>query len=315
MSLKLPVSSKLLALVVALFAAPVLASPVSVIARDKGHPTRCAEEDNVFVVMSEPAVRRFTVMARQPIYGARLKSNNFKADFSHCEMSAAQDFPSTPRKVTLYEDTHVIVRGITYPSYWRPDKVAVEVAGRRDSGFHLLQLFIKHGQVAQEVLVLHAADGYWRARPLPLPQFETASYGSSFLLGPVEESSRPFVRLSRVVIDPRALAVHVYFRAGGDATVTVVQADRRALRLAVELSPQAASGPFFAALRSMYVSPRNADTARVRWRPAPDAPWRSNPAIGFGAATVSDITFDRPIVSHHNTSAPDMLFEGFDDAR
>ena len=112
-------------------AAPAVAAPVAVDVRDKGRATLCAEEDNVYVAMAGPAVRRFEVAARQPAYGAGLKTDIQKPDFSHCAISAAHDFKFIPRTVTLYEDARVMVRGVTYPRYWRPERVAVDVAGRR----------------------------------------------------------------------------------------------------------------------------------------------------------------------------------------
>lgn len=301
-----------LCLALASIALPAQALPTSIEVRDKGRPTLCAEEDNVYVSMSAPAVRRFEIVARQPAYGAHLRTDIQKPDFTHCAISAAQDFAFTPRTVTLYDDAHVKVRGVTYPRYWRPEQVPVEVAGLEDSGFHLLQIFVKRGGRAQEVMVLHVADGYWRLRPLPLPQFKTAVYGTSFLIGPIEETTRPFVRISKVIVDPKALTVRTIFAAGGEATVSIAQINRRQARLAVSLSDAAAAGPMFAAIRSMYVRPNQADAARVTWREGA-GPWMSAPVIGFQAFKADAVAFDRIVPSRHNTAAPDMVFQGFDD--
>ncbi|MDB5460382.1 MAG: hypothetical protein JWO72_2123 [Caulobacteraceae bacterium] len=301
-----------LAILLALGAAPALAKPVAVAVQDKGVNTRCAEEDNVYAVLAAPAVRSFQVTARQPAYGLKLRRNVYKADFRNCGFNGAHDFKFKPRPpVTLYEDAHVRVMGITYGGYWRPERVAVEVAGRKDGGFHLLQLFIKHGKDVQEAVVLHAADGYWRLRPLPLPQFGGSVYGSSFLVGPVEETTRPFVRIREVRIDPRAMAFHLIFVKGGAATLTVKQIDRTQLRMAVTLDPPVAGGPFVA-LRSMYVAPDNADTAQLQWKGA-DGAARTAPVVGFGQVTAMAVGFARPIPSRHNSAAPDLLFEGFED--
>ena len=289
--------------------APVLAAPLAVTVTDKGAATACAEEDNVYAVMTAPGVRRFTAVARHPAYGPGLKADNYQADFSGCAPAAfagEADAVFTPRQVTLYEDDHVRVDGVTYPRYWRPEVVEVEVAGRKDRGFHLIQLFIKRGEDTQEAVVLHAADGYWRLRPLPLPQFGGAVYGSSFLVGPVEETTRPYVRIAKVTVDPKALAFHLDFRLGGSADLTVTRIDREELRLAVALKAPVEGRPFLA-LRSMFVAPDNADTAELR------ADGRTLPVVGFGAVTARSFAFARSTPSRHNSSAPDMAFEDFAD--
>jgi hypothetical protein len=301
-------------LIALIAAAPALAKPVAVTVQDKGRVTRCAEEDNVYAVLTAPAVRSFQVTARQPAYGLKLTQNNYKADFRNCSFNEAKDFKFKPRApVVLYEDAHVKVMGITYGGYWRPERVKVDVAGRKDGGFHLLQLFIKHGRDVQEAVVLHAADGYWRLRPLPLPQFGGSVYGSSFLVGPVEESSRPFVRIREVRIDPKTMSFHLSFVQGGGASLTVKQVDHAQLRMAVTLDPAVAGSPFVA-LRSMYVAPDNADTALLDWR-APDGSERSAPVVGFGQVRAKAVSFVRKIPSQHNSAAPDLLFEGFADGR
>jgi hypothetical protein len=295
-------------------AAPALAKPVVVTVQDKGRATLCAEEDNVYATLTAPAVRSFQVTARQPAYGATLTQNNYQADFRNCGINSAKDFKFKPREpVVLYEDDRVKVIGVTYGGYWRPGRVEVDVAGRKDGGFHLIQLFIKHGADVQEAVVLHALDGYWRLRPLPLPQFGGSVYGSSFLVGPVEETSRPFVRIREVRFDPKAMAFHLSFVKGGAATLTVKQVDREQLRMAVTLDPPVAGSPFLA-LRSMYVAPDNADTAVLDWR-APDGAERSAPVVGFGEVDAKAVSFVRAIPSQHNSAAPDLLFEGFSDVR
>src|SRR3569833_1358554 len=151
-----------LTLGLACLVSPALAAPVAVTVQDKGRQTLCAEEDNVYVAMAQPAVRRFTVTARQPVYGAGLKSDNYQADFTDCApMTGSRDFRYDPRTRTLYEDDRVLIKGVVYPGFWRPEQVSVQVGPVRDRGFHLIQLFLKHGTDVQEALVLHLADGYW----------------------------------------------------------------------------------------------------------------------------------------------------------
>jgi hypothetical protein len=291
-----------------LLAVPALAAPVAVTVADKGVKTTCAEEDNVYAVMTAPGVRSFEASARHPAYGKDLKADNYKADFSGCKPAAfdgKKDYPFTPRTVVLYEDDKVRIDGVTYGGYWRPEVVDVEVAGRTDKGFHLLQLFIKHGSDVQEALVLHDADGYWRLRPLPLPQFGGAVYGSSFLVGPVEETTRPFVRIRKVTIDPQAMRFHLDYVLGGSADLTVTKIDHEELRAEIALSPPVKGAPFLA-LRSMYVAPDNGDTAELR---VDGKTWE---AVGFGEKTGASISFARSVPSRHNTSAPDLTFSDFE---
>jgi hypothetical protein len=293
-----------------LIAAPALAAPVLVTVKDKGVKTACAEEDNVYATLSAPGLRSFTVEARHPAYGAVLEHDTAKPNFTDCTFQPQHDFPLKPRKVILFNDGKVMIRGITYSSYWRPSVVKVDVAGRKDQGFTLVQLLQKEKGAWQESLVLHAPDGYWRLRPLPLPQFKGAVYGSSFLIGPVEESSRPYVRITEVRIDPKARRFTILFDKGGQASLTITGLDHQALTARVELDPPVETGRPFVALRSMYVAPDNADTAELHWT-TPDGQMKDTPVVGFGQVQASAVGFRKSTPSRHNTSAPDILFSDF----
>jgi hypothetical protein len=300
----------LLAATVAVIAAPALAAPALVTVKDKGVKTQCAEEDNVYAVMLAPGVRSFEVEARHPAYAATLKQDTFKPNFTDCTFQPQHDFPLNPRKVILYRDDKVEIRGIEYSSYWRPTLVKVDVAGRKDQGFTLIQLLQKDRGRWQESLVLHAPDGYWRLRPLPLPQFKGAGYGSSFLIGPVEESTRPYVRITEVKIDPKARRFTVLFDKGGQASLTITSLDDHAMKAKVEFDPPVETGRPFVALRSMFVAPDNADTAELHWTAA-DGQQKTEPVVGFGEVMASAVGFQKSMPSRHNTSAPDILFSDF----
>jgi hypothetical protein len=300
-----------LAAAVVLVAGPVLAAPAVVTVKDKGVKTLCAEEDNVYATLSAPGLRSFTVEARHPAYGAVLERDTAKPNFTDCTFQPQHDFKLKPRKVILYDDGKVMIRGIEYSSYWRPTLVKVDVAGRKDQGFTLIQLLQKDGKAWQESLVLHAPDGYWRLRPLPLPQFKGAVYGSSFLIGPVEESSRPYVRITEVRIDPKARRFTVLFDKGGQASLTITGLDHQALKAKVELDPPVEAGRPFVALRSMYVAPDNADAAELHWT-APDGQMKVVPVVGFGEVQASAVGFEKSKPSRHNTSSPDILFSDFE---
>jgi hypothetical protein len=296
----------------ALLAAPALAAPALVTVKDKGVKTDCAEEDNVYAVMLAPGVRSFEVESRHPAYGATLERDIFEPDYKNCVFDFQHDFRAKPRRVILYDDGKVMIRGITFAAYWRPQVVKVDVAGgRKDQGFTLVQLLQKEKGRWQEAIVLHAPDGYWRLRPLPLPQFKNAVYGSSFLIGPVEESTRPYVRIVEVKIDPKARRFTAIFDKGGQASLTITSLDHHALKAKVEFRPSVETGRPFLALRSMYVAPDNADTSELRWT-APDGEKKVGPVVGFGQMQASAVGFAKSIRSRHNSSSPDILFSDFE---
>jgi hypothetical protein len=280
-------------------------------------PTQCAETDNVYVKFLSPRVRRFTVEAVHPEYLAAMTVDDKAPDFGKCgrHMKPAADHKFTPRQVVLYQDAKWELRGFTYPNFWRPNSVSTRVGDRVESGLHLLQLWTRDKERNEEVLVLYPADGYWRARPLaPLklgweidPLLPTA-YGSSFIVGPIERTRRPFVNIKDVVFDPAAGAFHLNFVRGGAATVRIAALDTSRISLNVILDKSTGSRPV-AALRSMFVTADNADVAEI----ALDGARAKKPIMKFRRAQVSEFWMGRSKPSRHNTSAPDMVFRDFRD--
>ena len=65
----------------------------------------------------------------------------------------------------------------------------------------------------------------------------------------------------------------------------------------------------------MYVTDFNNDVARVAVREKGAKGWREEPIMAFKRATASDIWAGRVSPSRHNTSSPDMVFNGFADGR
>ena len=61
----------------------------------------------------------------------------------------------------------------------------------------------------------------------------------------------------------------------------------------------------------MYVGPNNADTAELRWTDGQGG--HKATAVGFGRVQAQGFSFARSIPSRHNTSAPDISFEGFEN--
>jgi len=270
--------------------------------------TKCAEEDNVYVRLSGVGIARFAIEALPPPYLATLQKDKTAPDFANCDMSQDVTYPFKRRDLVLYEDRDYRLVGHTYDRFWRPERVPVRVGKKVVSGLHLLQLFRKTEGRWIEVLVVYPSDGYWRAKPLPPPQFADTAYGSSFLIGPIEEDDRPFVPIKSIEFVRRTLEFHLAFKTG-EAVLRLAEASRARTRLEVSLSPAAGKTPF-AALRSMFVSPLQADTAEAVVASTGMAPV-TIPLPNFALAETGDITFARSVPSEHNTSAPDMRFADF----
>jgi hypothetical protein len=277
-------------------------------------PVLCAEKDNVAIAMTSPSVRSFRIEAAHPVYLSPSQRDNWEADWTACDMSSdpAYTAPAPPRRVTFYEEIDFWLVGYTFPTFWRPATATVRVGDRVERGLHLIQLWLLRPDGAEEVLVLYPQDGYWRARPMAPSTMRTTAYGSSFLLGPIEQEGRPIVRIREVVFDPKARAFTLNFEKGGSATVALVQNDQHRLALNVAFDKPIAGGPF-AMLRSMYVTEFNNDVARIAVRERGAKSWREDNIMTFKGATATDIWAGRLAPSQHNTSSPDMVFNSFSD--
>lgn len=272
--------------------------------------TRCAEEDNIHVKLLGPAVGAFRIRAQHPPYIGEVRTDSTAPDFTACDMSQDPSFPFEPRTVVLHEDADFRLVGHRFATFWRPDVVEFVVGGRTESGLHLVQLIRRRAQGEVEVLVVYPADGYWRVKPLPPPSLDDTAYGSSFLFGPIEESSRPFVAIRRIRFDPGTLSFQVEFGDGRRGVLAVAEATPAQTVLALTLDPPLPEGRSFAALRSMFVSPAQADVAMAFWRGDSSAA-AGAPILEFGRVTASSVRFGRVEPSRHNLSAPDLVFEEF----
>jgi hypothetical protein len=284
---------------------------VSVEVINDSTPTRCAEEDNVYLKLQAERVRRFRIEARHPAYIGTIVADRWAPDFTSCTMSGSADYKFERRRLTIYETEDWQLVGLTFPSFWRPNSVPVRVGQRTENGFHLLQLWTRFQERAEEVLVLYPADGYWRARPLAPQTLRSSAYGSSFLVGPVEVQGRPLVDIREVTFDPATRAFTLAFTRGGAATLRLDTLDQERLELDVSIEPPVGAGQPFAALRSMYVTEINSDVAQVAWREPGSALWVDAPVMSFKRARAVELWAGRRLPSRHNTSAPDFTFRDF----
>src|SRR3954462_6448691 len=257
------------------------ADPLSVDVVNASTPTLCAEKDNVYLKLQSAEARRFTVEAAHPAYVGTIVQDRWAPDFTNCDMSSDPAFKFEKRRLTIYETEQWQLIGLTFPSFWRPNQVPVRVGNRVETGFHLLQLWTRYQERAEEVLVLYPADGYWRARPLPPQNLRWSAYGSSFLIGPVETSGRPFVDITGINYEPETRTFTLNFLRGGNATLRLEKLDKERIVLGVARSQPVAGGPF-AAVRSMWVTENNCDVAHVGWLEAGSQRWKQQSVMDFG---------------------------------
>ena len=301
-----------------LSSAAVSAAPIQATIDNETHATACAEEDNVSLNLSGKNIRKFRVEALPPVYLASIDKDITAPDFSGCNFDGSTH-PTDPRhtfkerREVLHDGPRWMVVGMTLPSFWRPHRVPVRVDGRKTAGgFHMIQVFAKTGAKPLEALVMYPADGYWRIKPLPAPRFGDGVYGSSFVMGPVEQAGRPVANITDIAIDTQPLRFKLKFANGGSATVDVQEISASRTALGVAMKPGRRHGPRFAVLRSMYVAPDNADMSEVSWRTTPQAATETKPLAEVSTLQAAEVRFGRSLPSRHNTSAPDIRFSGFE---
>lgn len=276
-------------------------------------PTRCAEEDNVYVQVVGDRIGRFGLRAVHPAYIGAVRVDSTEPDFTHCDMSADPRFDSEPRTVVLHDDGEIKLVGHTFASFWRPSRVNFRVLDRQEAGLHLVQLIRRVAQGEVEQLVVYPADGYWRLKPMPPAALADTAYGSSFLFGPIEEDARPFVAVREIVFDPVRVSFRLRFADERIGTLAIVETGAAASSLEMTIDPPLPAGRPFAALRSMFVTPVQADVSTVHWSDGAGASTRT--ILDFDRFRSAGARFGREQASTHNLSAPDFVFEGFRRAR
>src|SRR5262249_24456985 len=140
-----------------------------------------------------------------------------------------------------------------------------------------------------------------------------SAYGSSFLIGPIENEGRPFVDVRDVSFDPETRSFRLGFAGSGGATMRLRTLDQERIVLEVGLDPVGAERPF-AALRSMFVTNSNADVAQAGWRAKGSETWQHAGVMEFKRASAVELWAGRTVPSRHNISAPDMIFRDFSAA-
>lgn len=312
-------SALLIALLLAAAPAPAqtydLANELAVEVANRNEGVLCAEKDNIYLPMTSRAVRAFRIQAVHPAYIGTIQTDRWAPDWTSCDMSNDPSFGAKARRITFWETPEFWLTGYTFPSFWRPNTVPFRVGERVEQGLHVVQLWMRHRERAEEILVVYPPDGYWRARPLPFADMRWTAYGSSFLVGPVEVQGRPIVALKEIAFDPDKKSFKLTFERGGTATLSLTSVDQDRMALDVAFDGPTPEGLPFAALRSMYATEFNADVARIAWREKGGAAWKESPIMTFPGAAATEVWTGRTTPSRHNTSAPDMVFNRFVTAK
>ena len=296
------------------WAQPKGAAELAVDVVNRTTPVLCAEKDNVQLDFVSPDVRAFRVQAVHPAYINTLVTDRWAPDWSSCDMSNDPSFAGKARRVTFWETPDFWLVGYTFDSFWRPGTVPFRVGDRVETGLHLVQLWTRYRERAEEILVLYPPDGYWRARPLPFADLRWTAYGSSFLVGPVEVQERPMVALKSISFDPAEKSFRLEFSRGGSAVLKLVLLDQDRIALDVAFDGAMPEGRPFASLRSMYAAETNSDVAKVAWRAKGAEGWGEAPITNYPGGQAAELWAGRTAISRHNLSAPDHIFSRFSGA-
>lgn len=291
--------------------------PVTVAVESKSKPNTCAEEDNVnFIFRADNKMRGFKVSAALPPYMDTYVHDQRGVDYSDCPNTPPPPPVNqyVPPDMILYQDEEIILEGQVDPRFWRPHKATVKVDRIEWPFLDIVRLIKKTASGNIQVLVFYPQDGYWRLKGLPPRRFFTTSFGSSFLLGPVEDiDTRPYVEYKRITFDWKTLTFTVEPTKGGKITVQLTGlGDESTAEASVTFDPPLPKGTIFSAIRSMYVAPGNNDTEHVTTRTAPGAEPIRTPVMEYTSGQVNDITFGRTAYSRHNISAPDIRYFDFE---
>ncbi len=292
-------------------ATQVLRTNISVTVNNLSTSVHCAEDDNVYLPFLSPRLSSFRIEVRHPAYIGSATQDRSAPDWTDCDMSHDPVITQEARQVTIYQTPNLWLVGYTHPTTWQANPVPFRVGGRVEHGLDLVQLWIAGDDGAEEVLVVYPQDGYWRVRPLPTAHLGENAYGSSFLVGPVEVGTRPFVALSEIVFEPVTREFRLRFARGGTARLRLDTVDQRHSLLDVSFDDRLPSDKPFAALRSMYLADTNADAARVAWMTPGDKGWRQSSVMTFAGASAAEFWLGRTVPSRHNLSAPDIVFGSF----
>jgi len=291
--------------------ATVDAAPI--VARNGTVPTLCAEHDNISVGLAAPdsyRITSFSFAMSHPTYEWTV--DHTAPDFSNCQPTEEPVYDFTPATRGVPGTGAAGIVAVTEPQWWLPTGMTVIA---NDTAIEDVHYIAMHREMYPghwpQVLVIYA-DGNIRAKPFaPAGVFDTI-FGSSFIIGPVEQSTRPFAAIKSLQYIPATDSLNIIYANEQTATLTIDEITRDVLRINVDVSGLTLEpGQRFANLRSMIVNEGNADADHMAW--VDDAGVEhDDPILDFAGGLGSEFFLYRETLSIHNTSAPDILVGDFE---
>src|SRR3954467_2903796 len=111
-------ASFLVAFALTLASSAFAADDLAVDVQNASTPTLCAETDNVYLKLTSPEVRRFTIEAVHPNYIGSIVGDRSAFDLHNCpELAAAAFITEKPRRITIFETPDLQLVGLTIPNF------------------------------------------------------------------------------------------------------------------------------------------------------------------------------------------------------
>lgn len=276
--------------------------------------TTCAEEDNINIPLYAPGVTTYYITATHPAYIDTVPYDAAECaeDFSGCSGAArinqVTDDPCLAAPAA-YDDGIDVLRVCQEPGWWRTSAMDVSINGSPVITGHRLVwnkvVAISGTNTYPQFLVLYE-DGNLRLKPQPPPGRIDTCFGSSVIIGPAPEASRPFADIEQMDIDVVHNKITLHYAGGGSAVLWIEVNQTYAM---LTVAPEYDTNLPFATFRSMYVSAANNDVSLLQTNRAGHAFLQGNVAswtVDWQTLAGYSWFFYRDQPSQHNVSSPDI---------
>ena len=279
-----------------------LATRKDVQANGRSSQTSCAENDNISVYFT--GMVKAHIEARHPEY--KVDHYDCPPNFENCNMSSENDYPSEPMNRKLYDNGISVVTAHSQATWWKPQGMKITVEGGRSvENAHYVALSRKvSGQNSWPQFLVLYSDGHLRLIPHPPAGTNSVCFGSSFIVGPMQESDRPFAAIESILVKPRSGIIDITYVDQTTSTITVEELDRRHVKVTIEFA-EVYRNPSLAFI-SMFVENGNADVDHIEWEGS-NGQSVELPILDFHEGVGNQWSFHRRHESVHNESAPGFL--------